>query len=173
MSEIKLRSLTSEDLPLTLSWHNQTDIMDWYAGHPFPINFEMEKKWYEKILTSNFPLTVFGIEHISDQKLIGISMLKDINMINRIAEFAIYIGDAEYRGKGLSKPATLESLRFAFFKLGLNRIFLKVLERNITAITLYESVGFKKEGILKESVYKNDSFHNEFIYGLLKSEFNA
>lgn len=170
---IKLRALTISDIEKTLAWHNQEDISNLYAGHPFPVNIEMEKKWYEKILTSNFPVTVFGIEHIMDKKLIGISVLKDINMINRLTEFAIYIGEKEYRGKGFSKTATIKTMRFAFYKLGLNRVFLKVIEDNITAIKLYESVGFKKEGVLRASVFKDNRFHNEFVYGLLKEDFNG
>jgi len=173
MNVINLRSLTLDDLPLTLKWHNQSEIVDWYSGHPFPVNYEMEKKWYENILTSNIPLTVFGIEHATDQKLIGITVLKDINLINRVAEYAIYIGEKEYRGKGLSKVATLETLSFAFNKLGLNRIILKVLDNNKVAIKLYENVGFKKEGKLRESIFKNNSFYNELIFGILKIEFDG
>ena len=172
MTKIKLRALTKSDLEKTHSWHNQDTISDLYAGHPFPVNVEMELNWYDKILTSNIPITVFGIEYIDNQCLIGITVLKDINLINRSAEFAIYIGDKEYRGKGLSKEATLITLTFGFYKLGLNRIFLKVLEINKIAIRLYESIGFLKEGLLRESVYKNNLFLSESLYSILKKDFN-
>lgn len=173
MLRIKLRALTIEDLPKTLVWHNQEDISDLYSGHPFPVNTEMERRWYEKILTSNFPVTVFGVELIEHKLLIGITVLKDINLINRSAEIAIYIGDKKYRGKGFSKEATLETLHFGFYKLGLNRIFLKVLNDNKIAIKLYESIGFRKEGTLRESVFKNNCFKNEIVYGILKSEYHG
>lgn len=172
MNKINLRALTSADIEKTLAWHNQEDISDLYAGHPFPINIEMEKKWYEKILTSNFPVTVFGIEHIENKDLIGVTVLSDINLINRSARFAIYIGNNDYRRKGLSKEATLETLRFGFHKLGLARIFLKVLEENEIALRLYQSVGFVKEGILRSSVFKNSCFKNELLMSILKDEFN-
>ena len=173
MNKIKLRALTATDIGKTLDWHNQEDISHLYSGHPFPVNIEMEHKWYEKILTSNFPVTVFGIENIENQSLIGITVLKDINLINRSAEFAIYIGDKEYRAKGLSIEATLETLRFGFFKLGLNRIFLKVFEENETAIKLYNSTGFIKEGVMRESAYKDNQFKSELLMYVLKDEFNA
>ncbi len=170
MNKIKLRALTMADVQKTLTWNNQEDITNLYAGHPFPVNIEMETKWYEKILTTNFPVTVFGIEMIESNLLIGISLLRDINMINRAAEFAIYIGDKDYRGKGLSKEATIQTLSFGFNKLGLNRIFLKVLEKNETAINLYKSIGFVKEGLLRSSVYKNGKFLNECIFSMLSTE---
>ena len=172
MSQIRLRALTKTDIELTLSWHNQEDISNLYSGHPFPVNIEMEQKWYEKILDSNFPVTVFGIEFIEKKCLIGITVLKEINLINRCAEFAIYIGDEEFRGKGLSNEATFESLRFGFYKLGLQRIYLKVLEENIKAIKLYHSIGFVNEGILRKSVFKNNKFRSEIIMSVLKEEFH-
>jgi len=171
MNRIKLRALTTTDIEKTLAWHDQEDISDLYSGHPFPVNIEMEKKWYEKILASNFPTTVFGIEVIEKHSLIGITVLKEINMINRSAEYAIFIGDKEYRGKGLSKEATSETLHFAFYKLGLNRVFLKVLEENETAIKLYENVGFINEGLCRNSVFKNNCFKNELLMAVLKDEF--
>jgi RimJ/RimL family protein N-acetyltransferase len=173
MHKINLRALTKTDIEKTLFWHNQEDISDLYSGHPFPVNIEMEQKWYEKILTSNFPVTVFGIEFVENQSLIGLTVLKDINMINRSAEFAIYVGDKEYRGKGLSMEATLETLRFGFYKLGLNRIFLKVLEENDAAIKLYKSVGFLKEGFMRGSIFKNNQFRSELLLSILKEEFHG
>jgi len=169
---IRLRALTLSDIEKTLAWHNQEDISDLYAGHPFPINIEMERKWYEKILTSNIPLTVFGIEQIQSKNLIGITILKDINLINRTSEFAIYIGEKEQRGKGLSKEATNQTLSFGFYKLGLNRIYLKVLEENESAIKLYNSIGFIKEGVLRNSIFKNNKFKNELVMSILKDEFD-
>jgi RimJ/RimL family protein N-acetyltransferase len=173
IDKIKLRALTSDDMPKTLSWHNQPDIVHYYSGHPFPVNPEMERKWYDKILTSNFPVTVFGIELLENNSLVGISVLKDINMINRVSEFAIYIGEKTYRKKGIAQEASLKTLEFGFHRLGLNRIFLKVFEENEPAIHLYQQLGFQKEGLLRNSVFKNNVFKNEIIFGMLKEEFNG
>lgn len=171
MNKITLRALTETDVTQTLSWHNQQDIRDLYIGHPFPVNKEMEELWYKKMLASNYPTTVFGIELIQSKKLIGLTFLKNIDNIHRSTEFAIYIGDIEDRGKGYSKEATHKSLSFAFYNLGLNRVFLKVLKRNTVAIKLYEKVGFKTEGTLRESTFKNNCFEDELIMGILKKEF--
>ncbi len=173
MNRIGLRALTISDIDKTLKWHNLVNVQDYYSGHPFPVNIEMERKWYEKILTSNIPITVFGVEYIENKELIGITVLKEINLINRSSEFAIYIGEDKYSGKGLSKEATLQTLRFAFYKLGLKRVFLKVIEDNIAAVKLYTSVGFKNEGLLRQSVFKNNVFKNEIIMSVLNEEFNG
>jgi RimJ/RimL family protein N-acetyltransferase len=173
MNKIKLRALSSNDIPNTLMWHNQQEISDFYSGHPFPVNIEMETCWYEKILKSNFPITIFGIEIIESKKLIGITVLRDINMIYRTAEFAFYIGDQSERGKGYSKEALILTLQFAFLKLGLQRIYVKILEENVQTIKTHEQVGFKNEGYLRRSAFKNGSFKNEQYMAILKEEFNV
>ena len=66
MDKILLRALTYSDIDKTLLWHNDSEILDLYSGHPFPVNIEMERKWYEKILMSNFPVTVFGTALITE-----------------------------------------------------------------------------------------------------------
>jgi len=173
MKKIKLRALTITDIDKTLEWNNQDDILNLYSGNPFPKNIELERMWYEKILTSNFPVTVFGIEFIESKDLIGITVLKEINLINRNSEFAIYVGDINYRGKGLSTEATFDTLDFAFNKLGLHRISLKVIEDNLPAIALYEKIGFKKEGIIREAIFNNNIFKNEILMSVLKNEFHV
>ncbi|GAB1468732.1 GNAT family protein [Candidatus Cloacimonadota bacterium] len=172
-SRIRLRALTSTDLPMTLAWHNQEDIVDMYAGHPFPVNHEMEQKWYDKVLTSNIPATVFGIELTESLKLIGISILKDIDLLNRSAETAIYIGSISERGKGLSKEALNETLLFGFNNLGLHRIWLKVRNDNIAAYSLYKKIGFKDEGVLRDAAFKQGCYHDLSILSLLSSEFQG
>lgn len=170
MNRVILRALTISDLPLTLKWHNKADIVDMYSGHPFPVNEEMERKWYEKILYSNIPTTVFGIELVSEQLLIGITLLKDINFLNRSAETAIYLGDTDSRGKGLSYEALMQTIEFAFSQLGLNRVWLKVRTDNTPAIELYKKAGFIQEGTLRQAVYKKGLYYDVNVLSILKNE---
>ena len=171
MNNVRLRALTITDLPLTLRWHNQPEIVEMYSGHPFPVNEEMERKWYDKTLTSNYPTTVFGIELIQEQKLIGITVLRQINLLNRSADTAIYIGDKEERGKGYSRAALLLTLAFAFDDLGLHRVELSVREDNAKAIKLYDHAGFKKEGILRDAKRIKNRYVSLMIMSILRDEF--
>jgi diamine N-acetyltransferase len=171
MGKIKLRALTKADIDKTLQWHNREDIRKLYLGHPFPVNREMEETWYDKILYSNVPITVFGIELLSDEKLIGLTILKDINLINRAAELAIFIGDKDARGKGCALDATLQTLAFGFNDLGLERISLKVLVENSTAIKLYEKCGFIEEGRMRKFVFKDGVYKEAILMSILREEF--
>ena len=167
-----LRALTIDDAFKTVEWNNQQEIKEFYSSHPFFVNIENERKWYEKILYSNIPTSVFGIEHTDDKHLIGLSFLTSIDMIHRTAEFAIYIGDKKYRGMGLSKEATFSTIDFGFSKLGLHRISLRVSDDNQTAIKLYEKCGFQPEGLLRECYFINGKYVNKLQMSILQEEFD-
>ena len=58
----------------------------------------------------------------------------------------------------------------AFNNMNLRRIELGVLENNAAAIHVYEKVGFVKEGLQRQSNYKNGKYVGMIMMGLLKDE---
>ena len=60
-------------------------------------------------------------------------------------------------------------LSYAFNHKNLRRIEALVLEDNILSRKMHEKLGYKQEGILRESVYKEGSYKNQIYYALLKS----
>lgn len=167
---VRLRALTMDDAKITWKWRNQEEVRNDFSGHPFMISYEDEVSWYEKNIKLNFPDTVFGVETTSDKALAGMTFLKKINMIFRHAEFAIII-DSARAGKGLGKAACYKTLEFAFNNLGLNKVYLKVRTDNNAAVKIYQSCGFVVEGTIRQDVFKNGNFTDQFFMGVLFSEF--
>ena len=169
-TKVKLRAFTKEDTSITWNWRNQQAVQDHFSGHPYSVTQVQEEEWYEKSVRSNESQKVFAIEKISDSTLVGLTFLKNINKINLQAEFAILI-DENNSGKGYGSAACYDTLKFAFLQLKLHRVFLKVRVDNLPAIRLYESCGFKVEGELIDDVFKQAKFRNQFIMGILDSDF--
>lgn len=118
--------------------------------------FDKTKPNYYIILLDNIKIGYFRITNHSYQNknlYLGADLLK------------------EYRGKGLAKQAYKEFIPYIFNLYDLHKINLEVLENNLTAIKLYESLGFIKEGIKREEVYKTDKWVNSIIMSLLKTEY--
>jgi len=169
-NSIRLRALTMDDARITWKWRNQEEVRNDFSGHPFPVSYEEELSWYEKNIKVNFPNTSFGVEEVKASTLVGMTFLKNINMIFRHAEFSILI-DSSQKGKGFGKEACYKTLEFGFCHLGLNKIYLKVRTDNVSALRIYEACGFKVEGTLREDIYKQGKFADQFYMGILVSEF--
>jgi len=169
---IRLRALRSEDAQLTWKWRNLPEVREMYAGHPFYVNPEKEQQWYQKILTSDYPIASFGIEIVELEKLVGVCFLKDINYIHRTAEYSIFMIDKAYENRWYLRHAYFQGLDFAFYDLNLNRVWAKIYEYNRKALGLIQYFGFKKEGVIRQSAYKNGKYVNEVILSILKDEYD-
>lgn len=104
-----------------------------------------------------------------DGQFMGIVELFDISWKNRRAELSICIKPS-YRGKGVASIAIEKLLYIGFEQVGLNRIWLRVLEYNYKAISLYQKVGFVKEGICREESLRGGKFVNQIQMSLLRDE---
>lgn len=171
-SVIRLRALTLADADTTWRWRNQESVMNDFSGHPFPVGPESEQAWMQQQLSTNFPNSSFGVERCDNGSLVGMTFLKNISFIHRSAEFAILI-DENQSGRGYGTAACLETLSFAFRKLGLHRVYLKVRSDNEAAVKLYQRCGFSVEGTLRDDVYKNGHFYNQLFMAVLETEFKS
>jgi RimJ/RimL family protein N-acetyltransferase len=77
------------------------------------------------------------------------------------------------RGRGYGTEAIGLVLGLAFDGLGLHRVGLDVLAINPRAQALYEGVGFRVEGRLREAYRDGDRWCDAVVLGILEDEFRA
>ena len=104
---------------------------------------------------------------------IGIHKLGESNKY-KVGELGYWIGRKYWR-KGYTKEAATLLINYLFKKFGLRRIYAKVYGPNIGSQKLLESLGFKKEGTLRQSVkYRfGNKWLDEIYYGMLKREWKS
>ncbi|MEJ2637885.1 MAG: GNAT family N-acetyltransferase, partial [Calditrichia bacterium] len=88
----------------------------------------------------------------NNQKIIGYAGIRVSNQgtMPHVGVFGIAV-HREYQHQGIGSGLMNEVLGWARESSGLKKIILAVFEDNINAIKLYESAGFRKEGILEKS----------------------
>lgn len=171
MERIKLRALTLKDLPQTLEIHRQESYRNLYGKSPFPLNQETEREWYDRILTSNFPTTVFGIELVEKQALVGLSVLDSISMINRSAELELFVYGMPAGNRELFEEALDKTLAFGFHKLGLHRISIQIPTDSEDLTDAYTACGFTRECVLRESIYRDAKYISVTVLALIRKDY--
>ncbi|WP_036966251.1 GNAT family N-acetyltransferase [Promicromonospora kroppenstedtii] len=84
-----------------------------------------------------------------------------------------------YRGRGYGREAIDEVLRFAFEGVEsdpgphLHRVSLDVLSINPRAEALYESLGFRQEGRLRDVYRDGDTWADAIVMSILEDEWRA
>lgn len=111
---------------------------------------------------------LFGI--YLEEEIIGFLGLFKMNSI--YVELGLSISE-KYWSFGYGKEAIELALRFVFNFINTNKVKLHVYDFNERAIRCYEKLGFKREGTLRQEVYKFGALHDIHIYGILREEFNS
>lgn len=168
---IYLREITSSDIPLISCYRSDHKLID-HLGTSFRYtNLETDENWFQSYLKNRSYNVRCAICLSESDEMIGVAYLLNIDWIARNAEFAISIWASKYRDKGIGKKASNLLLNHGFYDLNLHKIYLAVIEKNVRAIELYKKLGFNLEGIMREAVFKDNTYHNLVMMGILREEY--
>ena len=168
--KINLRGIKKEDYTECLfKWANDPEFNYYLSMGIKPSTLPILEKQFEKIISTEN--AVFAIVDRQSKKTIGLVGLYDIAWQPRLAEYRIHIGEKEFWGTGASSEATEFILKYAFETLNLNKVWLGVNSDHQKALKLYERIGFIKEGILRQEIFRNNKYYNITKMGILRNEY--
>jgi UDP-4-amino-4,6-dideoxy-N-acetyl-beta-L-altrosamine N-acetyltransferase len=165
----RLRPLEPTDIDRVRGWRNLPEIRQWmYTDHE--ISVEEHARWFGQAL-SDATRRYWIIE--LDGEPVGLTNLYDISRVHGTANWAIYLADPGVRGRGAGRAAALAALASSFGELGLHKVSCEVLATNEAAIRLYERIGFRRDGLLRQHIVKGDDRIDVITMSLLRDEFAA
>lgn len=88
---------------------------------------------------------------------------------HRSAEIGIEILP-EYQGKGYGTEAIQWALDWAFRRAGMHKVDIGAFEWNYGARKLYERIGFKPEGVIRELFWHDGRFWDDHKFGMIDRE---
>ena len=105
---------------------------------------------------------------LNDKIVGGIGMHK-WDLATRRAQIGYWLC-ADYQGQGIIHKCLVKFITFLFDKLGLNKIEIHFMPANKRSGKVAQQLGFKPEGIIRQSIIRNGLPQDVAIMGLLKSE---
>jgi GNAT superfamily N-acetyltransferase len=76
-------------------------------------------------------------------------------------------------GHGIGRQMLAGILDYVFQELKAHRLWLDVFETNKRAQHVYERLGFRREGILREAIFRDGEFHTQVLMSILDREYEA
>ncbi len=165
---ITIRKFEKTDIPKKVEWINNPN-NNQFLHYDIPITIEKTEKWFENHIGDE---TRYDAVIEVDGIPVGTIGLLSIDRRNFKAEYYIAMGEVNYKGKGVAKKASEEIIKYGFEKLELNRIYLYTEVENVIAQKLFESIGFCKEGIIKQDIKSRGKYVDRIIYGILRKDWN-
>lgn len=165
---VRLRAVRDADIEASIPWLNDLDTMRLLeGGAPVPRTLESERAWVREQGENLFAIETQG------GQFLGTCCVFSVSAQSRNCMAGWFIGDPAMRGKGYGSDMILTFLKYLFEERNMERVALTVNGYNAGAIRLYGRLGFVREGVLRENVYTLGRFHDEYVYAMLRREYDA
>lgn len=168
--KINLRSYRDEDLKKLIVIFPKI-LENLVVGSIFPVSLVKEEEFLEFSMKKNGDCYNFAIEN-KEEELIGGCGINRVDRKNSIAEIGIWLGE-KYHGKGYGSDTLRVLCAFIFNELNINKIVLNVFSFNEKGLRCYEAVGFVKEGIKRQEIFRYGKYHDVIYMGLFKEELKS
>jgi RimJ/RimL family protein N-acetyltransferase len=114
-----------------------------------PVSLQVEEAILEGLAKSQTDMVVMIVVRDTDRPIGTVAFYLDKGPYRR-ARFGIVIGAKDQWGKGYGTEVTVLMVAYAFDTLNLHRVWLHVLEYNEAGRRVYQKVGFREEGVLRQ-----------------------
>ncbi|MFH1741617.1 MAG: UDP-4-amino-4,6-dideoxy-N-acetyl-beta-L-altrosamine N-acetyltransferase [bacterium] len=165
--KITLRAIEKRDVEFLRNLRNKPEMRKYLCSH-MPISEIQQVGWYERS-ASDARNQIFMVDDPAGET-VGYVQLTNIDYKNRSVEIGIHLGPSA-QGKGYGRDAFHTLMRFAFEEMNMHRVYLYVFAFNERAIGLYEKLGFREEGRLRDSVFQEGRYQDIVLMSILESEF--
>lgn len=172
-ARLVLKPHTIENADQLNRWENDPELIYYNDDQPEPYSslpLEETLKYIQRHIevSPNGQAVHYAIHKKEDGLFIGYGMIAFIDRYNRSCRLGITIGDKNKWGQGYAREALLAVIHYCFNNLGMNRIGAEIYAFNTRSLALFEKLGFKREGVLRQCVFKQGKFEDEYLYGLLR-----
>ena len=168
--KIFLRALEVSDYETINDLRDDEGVFSNIMGNKYYISKEREKKWIGELFFDDTKI-YWAICLNTSNKLIGFCCIADIDWRNRKAKVGGMTINNEYRNKGFGIESLKLIMNYVFNELGLNRLTIVYKKNNKITEHGINKLGFKKELLLRENIYKQGKFQNVVKVAILESEY--
>lgn len=165
---IYLRFMTYEDTEQIVAWRNSDFVRKNFIYQAL-FTKESHENWIKTMINTGKVVQMMICENDTG-RTVGSVYVRDIDQVHQKAEYGIFIGEEDARGKGYGTAAAKLMIRYCFEELKLHRLFLRVYAENEQAVRSYEKAGFVKEAYLHDDVFVNGKFRDIVLMGILNTQ---
>ena len=163
IAEGKVRVVLESDLNLIFNWRNHSDIREFmYSRHE--LTESEHKNWYK--LADSDP-DKYLLIYEENKIPLGFVQFRKIRSSN-VASWGFYVAPQSPKGTGFRLARNI--LAYAFKNIGLEKVCGEAISYNHKSIRLHESLGFIREGVLRNQYFDGQSYYDVIAFGILKNE---
>jgi RimJ/RimL family protein N-acetyltransferase len=167
--KVGLALMIKEDVPALARWNQDLEFTARMGSSGEAHSLEMRQEFFDKNARMRADSIEFAVLLLATGQLIGFGGLFDISRAMAATLF-VGIGERDHWGQGHGTEATRLICEYGFFFRSLHSIKVEVNGYNRRAIRVYERLGFKPVGRLRDVIVMNGKRYDQVIMDLLRHE---
>ncbi len=166
-AQISLRAIENKDAEFLMELNNNIEISHFVVGNPKIVTLQEQMQWMKNIkFETNCKRFIVEYNGLS----VGTVIVSNIDQVNLTGNISIKL-HKKAQGKGIGKQSIKLIEKYCFDDLNLVCVTAHVLTYNIASLALFQSCGFKNEGVLRSRVIKENHRCDLVSFSMLKSEY--
>jgi diamine N-acetyltransferase len=117
------------------------------------------------------PTVVYIVAEDQKGQVAACAILQGLGSEHRAVELKRLVVGVPNQGLGRKLLAWVADRAFGEYRA--HRLFLDVFVENDRARHVYETFGFRKEGVMRDAIYRDGAYHSLVLMSLLKSEYQG
>jgi RimJ/RimL family protein N-acetyltransferase len=171
-----IRRAERDDLDTVVAWMEEPDFQRFLYGDPA----RSPKQIREQIVSmlgrapgNVMPPGIYLMIDSPEEGPIGIISLQNLSWRNRSCNIDLYIGQKNLRNRQVTAISIYRAFEYCFDELNLHRVGAVIYGFNTPSWRIFAWAGAVREVTLKDHVQRDGVFHDVYVYGLLRHEFDA
>ncbi|RFM30360.1 GNAT family N-acetyltransferase [Deminuibacter soli] len=136
-------------------WNNVRDAL------PFPYTLTDAQQWIQLCATQT-PARNFAVEY-KGEVAGSIGCVPGEDIYRKSMEIGYFIGEP-FWGKGIATEAVRQLLQHISENFSMSRLFAGVFAYNTASMRVLQKNGFYLESVRRQSIYKNNQLHDEYVW---------
>ncbi len=167
-----IRELRRQDLSLIKDWRNKQ--MDILRQNQKLTNDDQDRYW-ERISFGNQERLLAIVDETGD--LIGYGGLVHVDYVSQKGEISFLLdpklSESDEEFLGIFTGFVKHMLNVGFGDMNMNRVVTETYVFRKRIILALEKIGFRKEGVLRENVYKKGHYYDSVLHAMLRREYEG
>jgi len=159
---LKLRRINDNDLEVIMKWRMMPEVTKYMYTDP-QLTVDTQRQWFSKIMSSE--KDIYWIIQI-DNVDIGLISITNIDFENGRCDWAYYIADISFRGRGVATQLECNIYDYIFDRLKLHKACCEVFCFNEKVSLIHQKLGAVIEGIRKGHICKNGHYFDIVQMGI-------
>jgi RimJ/RimL family protein N-acetyltransferase len=182
--QVILSAIEPEDVPAIVRWRNMPEVFQGFIEYE-PLSTTQQSAFLASLASSGerrlWLINALDGSGTTYEKRVpaadtaipvGTVGIMHIDWRNRRCEFGpIFIGELQYRSRGIALAAEKLVLDYCFNHMGMHKVIAHVPESNSAVIRLHEAAGFRQDLLLRDHILRDGKFEGLHLLSCLADEF--